>query len=466
MRISIPYPILPMLLERSVHNRMYRDWKERNARRIADEDRLKDLGLDSLSDTKVDLFGIKSKDAAVADSGNGRNVTSTDAVCRDDVGSCVAKKTSGYGSVASGRDQTLAQRGTNVNSTNPNVAAKKSSHVTGDSGWLDCINPTEHKEAKLAAHVAKQKRIRDEYIRKFAPGTLVGSRTPEVAIELPDNKSDYDKSRSVRDKVLGIALQHSPMDKQTWLIKFQNQKLFYLHLNLLSFEKDVVLDLEILSNEEKDIMFRARFDHMAKHYEHILKAVLFPLTMKLPEHCPISVKGIVQKLKPFHPWLHESSLREYIVDFRNKLSSNKPKDATIMINNGETYKSLICHRTSSATCSTTCSDKAKSNANSNAVVKKTVDKSTQTDSMLSTGTKSERKRDRRLANSRYYCNKYNNDYSSDEDFPSSKLATQPMFDKQYVKDANKIGIHPCKLNFDEVLSSGKLKLLLCNGTLL
>lgn len=73
------------------------------------------------------------------------------------------------------------------------------------------------------------------------------------------------------------------------------------------------------------------------------------------------------------------------------------------------------------------------------------------------GNKSEKKRERRLANCKYYRNKYNGgDSSDDEEGPSHKKpAKSPMFDKEYVQDANKLGIKPVKLNFGKEDAQGK-----------
>ena len=62
---------------------------------------------------------------------------------------------------------------------------------------------------------------------------------------------------------------------------------------------------------------------MAVEHETILKAVLFPLTVKVPLSSAISVRSLVRKLKPFHPWLDENSLREFVVNYQKKPSFNK-----------------------------------------------------------------------------------------------------------------------------------------------
>ena len=112
------------------------------------------------------------------------------------------------------------------------------------------------------------------------------------------------------------------MDDTTWLVRFHNLKIFYLHINLMSFKKSAATDLEFLTRQEIALMKQARFKHMAKEHKVILQKVLFPLTVRLPIQNPISVRSIVCRLKPFHPWLDENSLQKYVQDFRKKLSFN------------------------------------------------------------------------------------------------------------------------------------------------
>ena len=106
------------------------------------------------------------------------------------------------------------------------------------------------------------------------------------------------------------------MDDTTWLLKFYNNKKFYLHINLLIFKKTAATDLDFLTEEETKLMKQAHFEHMAKEHEVILQKVLFPLTVKLPLQSAISVRSIVCCLCPFHPWLDENSLHEYVQNFR------------------------------------------------------------------------------------------------------------------------------------------------------
>lgn len=217
-------------------------------------------------------------------------------------------------------------------------------------------------------------------------------------------------------------------------------------------------------------MKQARFDHMATEHETILKSILFPLTVKLPHRSAISVRSIVRHLKPFHPWLDEHSLREFVQNYIKKRSSN---------NKSETSKSNLdtsqnptgrSNKIANATVPNTTSNNLSSNGTSvgdkngdvaiasDLTVAKVVDTSTsQPNDLTCVSTKSERKRKRRLANCKYYKNKYNqSDSSDDEDGPSAKKpAKSPTFDKEYIDDANKIGIVPLKLDFGKGDAKGE-----------
>ena len=72
--------------------------------------------------------------------------------------------------------------------------------------------------------------------------------------------------------------------------------------------------------------------------------------------------------------------------------------------------------------------------------------------------RSDKKRKRRLVNCKYYLNLYHSDESSSEEDegPSTKKVTKDIvFDKDYIKDATKIGVYPCKLDFTKEKMNGK-----------
>ena len=83
----------------------------------------------------------------------------------------------------------------------------------------------------------------------------------------------------------------------------------------------------------------------------------------------------------------------------------------------------------------------------------------------SVSTSSLRKCKRRLANCKYYRNKYHNHSDiSDDKASSAKKVTKPViFDEEYIKDATKLGVNPSKLDFCDENMNGKqnVNILIC-----
>ena len=238
MRFCPPPPLLPSLLTEERHDELYREWMGRVARFYANEHRSGGASHDS-SDKEVNLFGdiprperrsnrVESKITSIPVSGGVKK--SYAAAC-----SSGGPSPSNGGSfenpsdVAMGKGAVSSVGGTKLVPLN-------------EEEWLDPIH-----------HVNRMKSIRSAYSKKWCPGSLAGTRTPDVSTVLPDDKEE-DDSRNVRDKVYGIVLKQSSMDKDTWLLRFYNKKIFYLHINLLSFEKSAATDLDFLLKEEIKLM--------------------------------------------------------------------------------------------------------------------------------------------------------------------------------------------------------------------
>ena len=446
MRICPPPPLLPTLLTVERHNVIYHDWMGKVTRFYANEQHSGGNNHGS-SDDEVNLFGdiprpdvrskhAQSKLASVPVPGGG-------AVGKTVVSLNVGPPLSDGGALNELGDIVTGVSADSSKSSTNNL-------LSSDAKWLDPIQ-----------HVDKMKTIHSTYSKKWCPGSLARTRTPGVATEFTDDKGE-DGARSVRDKVYGVVLDQSPMDQDTWLLRFYNKKIFYMHIKLLSFEKSAATDLDFLSSEEVQRMKQARFDHMATEHETILKTILFLLTVKVPLQSSISVRSIVRRLKPFHPWLGKSSLREFVLNYRKKPSFNIDQDSSWLNTSSNNPAGIK----DSAIVSSSKQSVVGNTSNTSTSVSSTIMNKEMVDiphvsqvNVVSTNTasNSEKKRNRILPNSKYYQNKYNHSDSSDDEIsPLTKKANKSsMFHKEYISNANKLGIKPRKLDFGKDNMKGK-----------
>ena len=231
----------------------------------------------------------------------------------------------------------------------------------------------------------------------------------------------------------GVLIKTSVIDELYWLVKFYNNKIYYCHNKVLQVE-DKTADYRVLSPEQFEMMENARYEMIATQHEKILKAVLFPLPNKVPSTCKISVKSIVERLKPHHPWLNENGLHSYIAAFqRKRLSFNK----NISTSDGN---KVVPSTTKGRTKAINCTDKAKATStivNDKSTNPLTNNKSTQTDAVMDPIDNSTRKKRVRRPEMQRYIDKVYNSYDSSDDDDKAPLTKKPAIDT-YPSDEKKV----------------------------
>ena len=306
-------PILPAVIAVPEHDELRDIWKARVAS-YKDVDHLSgDLSCcSSDSSASIHLFGderdrpAKKSDGNESDGSRGRYTDAADIIAAAEVGlHNVGKKSAGTKPTAAEAMRRLAPK--------PKF-----------SEWKDRIDADSHADYQLALHVEKQQKALENRLKNFRPGALVSTRNKKVSTD--EYQQEGKKKGAHRDKVYGVLIKTSLINEEHWLVKFYNNKLFYCHNKVLRFE-DQLADTHVLSDNQMKMMKEARFDLLAVEHENILKRVLFPLPVKLPQTSLISVASICKRLKPQHPWLEENDLRSYITAFQQKqFSSNKNKN--------------------------------------------------------------------------------------------------------------------------------------------
>ena len=192
-----------------------------------------------------------------------------------------------------------------------NVSSKVDASVPE---WKDCLT----KKDLLNAAIKRKEDLRKKHVAKFVADCLVSTRNKLVSSSIPKVKRE-DGKRNVRPKVFGVLIKKSELDPTMWLVKFHNNKCLYCSIKVLVFEAKEG-NTNILTANEKQMLLTTKLNLLSEEHESILKTILYPLILKVPGHSNISIKSLVKKFKPKYPWIKESSLRNYVMLYQNKLS--------------------------------------------------------------------------------------------------------------------------------------------------
>ena len=261
MRFS--QPLLLVLMTREQHAKAYAIYKRRKAWYLACKaSTLSNSGPDS--DEEVDLFLLGKKDKSVPPNVNdGKSCSSV--LCNNDCSSAVPCNCTNPDLNETSNNNVDVDAEHGEGSATINDAKDKDGVLVqddldfGDADWKDRLDPLALERERLNEHIRKQKEGCTKYSQKYGPGRLVSSRYSEISTDDPKENDDNEK-KPVRDKVFGVVLQGSPMDPDTWLVKFSNGLCFYAHIKLLIFENhnadSQMIDM-ILNKEEKDLCVKS-----------------------------------------------------------------------------------------------------------------------------------------------------------------------------------------------------------------